>query len=177
LLTDADCRPHSELWIQSVSEQCASEKEIVLGYSPYQKEKGFLNLFIRYETLFAALQYVSYAILKNPYMGVGRNLAYRKSLFLNNKGFNGFLGVTGGDDDLFVNQHANGSNTSICVGEKALVYSVPKNMERLLSSKSKTPDGWQKVQDKTQSIAGYFLLYTHDCLAGRHSIGILNFRI
>jgi glycosyltransferase involved in cell wall biosynthesis len=126
LLTDADCRPHSEFWIQSISEQCTREKEIVLGYSPYQKEKGFLNLFIRYETLFAALQYVSYAILKNPYMGVGRNLAYRKSLFLNNKGFNGFLGVTGGDDDLFVNQHANGANTSICSDEKALVYSVPK---------------------------------------------------
>lgn len=126
LLTDADCRPHSEFLIQSISEQCTREKEIVLGYSPYQKEKGFLNLFIRYETLFAALQYVSYAILKNPYMGVGRNLAYRKSLFLNNKGFNGFLGVTGGDDDLFVNQHATGSNTSICVSEKALVYSIPK---------------------------------------------------
>lgn len=126
LLTDADCRPHSEFWIQSMSEQCTTENEIVLGYSPYQKENGFLNLFIRYETLFAALQYVSYTILKNPYMGVGRNLAYRKSLFLNNKGFNGFLGVTGGDDDLFVNQHATGTNTSICVGEKALVYSVPK---------------------------------------------------
>jgi glycosyltransferase involved in cell wall biosynthesis len=126
LLTDADCRPYSEFWIQSFSEQCASEKEIVLGYSPYQKEKGFLNLFIRYETLFAALQYISYAILKNPYMGVGRNLAYRKSFFLRNKGFNEFLGITGGDDDLFVNQHANGSNSSICVGEKALVYSIPK---------------------------------------------------
>jgi len=130
LLTDADCRPHSDCWIQSMSEQCVIGKEIVLGYSPYQKEKGFLNLFIRYETLFAALQYISFAILKNPYMGVGRNLAYRKSLFLNNKGFNGFLGVTGGDDDLFVNQHANGTNTSICAGEKALVYSVPKQTWR-----------------------------------------------
>ena len=130
LLTDADCRPHSEFWIQTISEQCGREKEIVLGYSPYQKEKGFLNLFIRYETLFAAMQYVSFAILKNPYMGVGRNLAYRKSLFLSNKGFNGFLGVTGGDDDLFVNQHANESNTSICAGEKSLVYSIPKKTWR-----------------------------------------------
>ncbi len=101
-----------------------------MGYSPYRKEKGFLNLFIRFETLFTALQYVAYAILGNPYMGVGRNLAYRKSLFLSNKGFNGFLGVMGGDDDLFVNQHATAKNTAICLGENAMVYSIPKRTWR-----------------------------------------------
>jgi len=130
LLTDSDCRPQSNFWIQSMSELCGNGKEIVLGYSPYQKQKGFLNVFIRYETLFAGMQYISCAVLKNPYMGVGRNLAYRKSLFLKNKGFNGFLGVTGGDDDLFINQHANSSNTSICVGENSLVYSIPKQTWR-----------------------------------------------
>ncbi len=126
VLTDADCRPHSDLWIQEISKKCSVDKEIVLGYSPYQKENGFLNLFIRFETLFTAMQYVAYAILGNPYMGVGRNLAYRKSLFLNNKGFNGFLRVTGGDDDLFINQHANSKNTALCLGEESLVYSLPK---------------------------------------------------
>ncbi len=126
VLTDADCRPHSDRWLQSISSKCSDDKEIVLGYSPYQKEKGFLNLFIRFETLFTAMQYVAYAILGNPYMGVGRNLAYRKSLFLNNKGFNRFLRVTGGDDDLFVNQHATAKNTTICLGEKSIVYSIPK---------------------------------------------------
>ena len=126
LLTDADCRPETDLWIHTMSTQCEQEKEIVLGYSPYQKESGFLNLFIRFETLFTGMQYIAYAILGNPYMGVGRNLAYRKSLFLNNKGFNGFLGVTGGDDDLFVNQHATSKNTAICVGADSLMTSIPK---------------------------------------------------
>lgn len=126
VLTDADCRPTSDQWLQSISAKCTQDKEIVLGYSAYQKENGFLNLFIRFETLFTALQYIAYAIVGNPYMGVGRNLAYRKSLFLNNKGFNGFLGVTGGDDDLFVNQHANAKNTAVCLGEESVIYSVPK---------------------------------------------------
>jgi glycosyltransferase involved in cell wall biosynthesis len=126
VLTDADCRPNSNQWLQAISQKCSADKEIVLAYSPYQKEDGFLNLFIRFETLLTAIQYVGYAILGNPYMGVGRNLAYRKSLFLNNKGFNGFLRVTGGDDDLFINQHASRENSSLCLGEESLVYSIPK---------------------------------------------------
>jgi glycosyltransferase involved in cell wall biosynthesis len=126
ILTDADCRPNSDQWLQAISQKCSVDKEIVLGYSPYQREEGFLNLFIRFETLLTAIQYVGYALLGNPYMGVGRNLAYRKSLFLNNKGFNGFLRVTGGDDDLFINQHASAKNTVLSLGEESLVYSIPK---------------------------------------------------
>jgi hypothetical protein len=101
-----------------------------LGYSAYEKSGGFLNLFIRFETLFTAIQYIAYAALGNPYMGVGRNLAYRKALFLNNKGFNNFLGVTGGDDDLFVNQHATAHNTAVNLGTDSIVYSVPKRTWR-----------------------------------------------
>ncbi len=126
VLTDADCRPNSDKWLQEISSKCSANKEIVLGYSPYQFENGFLNLFIRFETLFTAIQYVAFAMLGNPYMGVGRNLAYRKSLFLNNKGFNGFLHVTGGDDDLFINQHASSKNTALCLGEESIMYSLPK---------------------------------------------------
>jgi glycosyltransferase involved in cell wall biosynthesis len=126
ILTDSDCRPQSSAWLQKLSEACSDNTEIVLGYSPYQKEEGLLNLFIRFETLYTALQYVSYALLGNPYMGVGRNLAYRKSLFLNNKGFGDFIDVTGGDDDLFVNSHASAKNTVVVLGEQALVNSIPK---------------------------------------------------
>jgi glycosyltransferase involved in cell wall biosynthesis len=130
ILTDADCRPNSDQWLKAVSQKCSHDKEIVLGFSPYQKEAGFLNLFIRFETLLTAIQYVGYALLGNPYMGVGRNLAYRKSLFLNNKGFNGFLRVTGGDDDLFINQHADAKNTALTLGDESLVYSIPKKTYR-----------------------------------------------
>jgi hypothetical protein len=99
----------------------------VLGFSPYSVQPGFLNLFIRYESLVTALQYLGFALTKAPYMGVGRNLAYRKSLFLEKKGFNNFLHVTGGDDDLFVNQHANGKNTRVEFSPESLVYSLPEN--------------------------------------------------
>lgn len=126
LLTDADCRPNNDQWLRAMSNQFSDDKNFVLGYSAYEKRPGFLNLFIRFETLFTAIQYIGYALAGNPYMGVGRNLAYRKSVFLDNKGFNNFLNVTGGDDDLFVNQHATAKTTAVVLGSDALVQSFPK---------------------------------------------------
>ena len=126
LLTDADCRPANENWIASMSNYFSPEAQIVIGYSAYQKKAGVLNSFIRFETLLTAVQYIGFALLGRPYMGVGRNLAYRKSLFLDNKGFNKHLTITGGDDDLFVNQYATKSNTQIALGLDTVTFSKPK---------------------------------------------------
>lgn len=127
LLTDADCRPVGDQWINNMAVHFGGEKEIVLGYSPYFRESGMLNAYIEYETFNTGFQYLSSAQLRIPYMGVGRNLAYRKSLFLDNLGFGTFQSITGGDDDLFVQYHANGRNTAIALGKDSLVYSKPKN--------------------------------------------------
>ena len=126
LFTDADCRPADTEWIMGMSRHFQDKVKIVAGVSPYQKEPGFLNLFVRFEGWIAALQYLGFALLGSPYMGVGRNLAYRKSLFLEKKGFNQFLGVVGGDDDLFVNQHATAENLRVEMDPKTTVFSVPK---------------------------------------------------
>ncbi len=126
LLTDADCRPNSNRWISEMSSQFTDDTQIVLGYSPYQSTEGFLNSFIRFEGLLTAIQYIGMAILGRPYMGVGRNLAYRKKLFLDHKGFSTHLAVTGGDDDLLVNQLSNRKNTAIKIGPESKVYSKPK---------------------------------------------------
>jgi glycosyltransferase involved in cell wall biosynthesis len=126
VFTDADCRPASKDWISSVVKHFSDTTRFVIGFSPYESRPGFLNSFIRYETLMSGLQYISFALLGTPYMGVGRNLAYRRSKFLEAKGFNNFLKVTGGDDDLFVNQHARKSNTAINLGSDSIVTSFPK---------------------------------------------------
>ena len=130
LLTDADCRPASPQWIRSMSSQFVPGAQFVLGFSPYVNKKGFLNLFIRFETIVTAIQYFAFGWMKNPYMGVGRNLAYRKSLFLEQKGFNNFLHVTGGDDDLFVNMHARGGNTRLQIVPESQIYSFPETTWR-----------------------------------------------
>ncbi|HEU5146577.1 MAG TPA: glycosyltransferase [Chryseosolibacter sp.] len=127
LLTDADCRPNGPNWIRSMSAHFDDDAKFVLGFSPYVRKSGFLNLFIRFETILTAIQYFAFGWMGNPYMGVGRNLAYRKSLFLEQKGFNNFLHVTGGDDDLFVNMHARGRNTRLEIAPESQVYSLPKD--------------------------------------------------
>lgn len=127
LLTDADCRPDSKNWISSFARHFDTATQFVLGFSPYQRQPGFLNAFIRFETLISGMQYISFALLGIPYMGVGRNLSYRRSKFLEAKGFNNFTKITGGDDDLFVNQHARKSNTAICIEGDSIVSSFPKS--------------------------------------------------
>ncbi len=126
LLTDADCRPQSTNWISKMTAPSSNQKKIVLGFSPYQKLPGFLNAFIRFESFVTAIQFMGFALIGKPYMGVGRNLLYHKSLFLSNKGFNNHIGVTGGDDDLFVNQHATGLNTAVSLGSETVTISKPK---------------------------------------------------
>ncbi|MFN7495205.1 MAG: glycosyltransferase [Cyclobacteriaceae bacterium] len=126
LLTDADCRPVSTDWIHCMIDSIQPSTKIVLGFSPYFKVAGFLNTFIRFESFLTGIQMIGFALLGKPYMGVGRNLLYHKSLFLENKGFNAHLGITGGDDDLFVNQHATGKNASVSMGQPSLTFSKPK---------------------------------------------------
>jgi cellulose synthase/poly-beta-1,6-N-acetylglucosamine synthase-like glycosyltransferase len=126
LLTDADCRPNSDQWIRSMSQHFTKDTQFVLGLSPYSRRPGLLNRFIRFETLLTAIQYFAFGWLGNPYMGVGRNLAYRKSLFLEKKGFNNFLHVTGGDDDLYVNMHARGKNTRLEISADSQTTSIPE---------------------------------------------------
>jgi biofilm PGA synthesis N-glycosyltransferase PgaC len=131
LFTDADCRPASENWLNRMQQHFTDGKEIVLGYSPYQRESGFLNMLIRFETFYTALNYFSFALTGRPYMGVGRNLSYTRSLFFSGKGFASHMHIMSGDDDLFVNQHANSDNTVIEIHPEAQVWTEPK---RTLSS-------------------------------------------
>jgi glycosyltransferase involved in cell wall biosynthesis len=125
LLTDADCVPASEFWIQKMQEPFKDGIEIVLGYGAYHKKKGFLNKLIRFETFHTALQYLSYALAGIPYMGVGRNLAYKKGLFYRLKGFSSHNHIPGGDDDLFINMAANKKNTAVVIDPEAHTLSVP----------------------------------------------------
>ena len=125
LLTDADCVPASEYWIDKMQQSYDDDTEIVLGYGPYHKKKGLLNMLVRWETFHTALQYFSYALAGKPYMGVGRNLSYKKTIFFRHKGFSAFNHVASGDDDLFINTAATKTNTKINIDPEAFTLSDP----------------------------------------------------
>ena len=126
LLTDADCVPASESWMQKMQDAYGEGTAVVLGYGAYHKLPGVLNKLIRFETFHAALQYLSFALAGMPYMGVGRNLSYKKGLFFANKGFSSINHVLSGDDDLFINRVANKHNTAIMIDQEAITLSSPK---------------------------------------------------
>lgn len=127
LLTDADCVPASEFWMQKMQDGYDTGTEIVLSYGAYNKRSGLLNKMIRFETFHSALQYFSYALAGTPYMGVGRNLSYKKDLFFRHKGFTSINNIPGGDDDLFISKAANATNTKVVIDPEAFTLSEPKN--------------------------------------------------
>jgi glycosyltransferase involved in cell wall biosynthesis len=122
LLTDADCMPASEHWLATMQAAFTPGIEIVLGYGAYYKQPGILNKLIRWETSHTALQYFGFALAGTPYMGVGRNLSYRKELFFRNKGFSAINNLPGGDDDLFINKVATKTNTAVVLHPDAFTF-------------------------------------------------------
>lgn len=125
VFTDADCFPASENWLMGMQQSDDPQVDLVLGYSPYIRKRGPLNALIRFETFFTAVNYLSYAIKGMPYMGVGRNMAYKKSLFFKSKGFAAHMHIPSGDDDLFVNANATASNTEIRINQDTHMWSAP----------------------------------------------------
>ena len=127
LFTDADCKPASDRWLQEMTSAFEANKSIVLGYGGYfAAPNSPLNKAIRFETLFTAIQYFSFASWGMPYMGVGRNLAYTAEEFYRQNGFASHLHIRAGDDDLFVNRAASGDNIGMCFSDTAITRSIPK---------------------------------------------------
>jgi len=125
LFTDADCKPVSKLWIQTIAQKFSNKKTIVLGYGKYKTLNTFVNIIVRFETLITAIQYFSYAKLGSPYMGVGRNLGYTKKEFFKTNGFISHIQVRSGDDDLFIQEAATTTNTEIRLQAKSFTTSNP----------------------------------------------------
>ena len=126
LLTDADCRPESTKWISTMMAGFGDGIEVVLGYGAYFAEDSLLNGVIQYDTLFNGLHYLGAAVTGKPYMGVGRNLAYRKDTFFEHGGFSDLMTEGAGDDDLFVNKVATKHNTAVVYSRESITWSVPK---------------------------------------------------
>jgi glycosyltransferase involved in cell wall biosynthesis len=144
---DADCTPDSKEWLSVMARHLSTEKSIVLGYGGYQKvENSLLNALIRFETGFTAIQYFSYAMHGNPYMGVGRNLAYTATQFYEVNGYINHMKVLGGDDDLFVNQAATSKNTAVSLNEDSFTSSQPET----------TWSTWWKQKKRHINTASYY---------------------
>lgn len=128
---DADCKPASEHWLTALMEGYTTDKiQLVLGYGRYERCKGLLNLYIRFETFWNAVQYFGFAKAMKPFMGVGRNLSYTKSLYEQSSKFRHHIGILSGDDDLFISEMGKRDNTSIVVKPESQTISEAKHTWR-----------------------------------------------
>ena len=146
LFIDADCMPEDRYWIARLARNFNKNTEFVLGYGSYFQKEGFVNRLITYDTLFVGLQYLGMAYAGKPYMGVGRNMAYRKETFFKNKGFASTLNLQSGDDDLMVNKAANKSNTKIEIAQDSITCSEPNT----------TYKSWFYQKERHLSVSSYY---------------------
>jgi glycosyltransferase involved in cell wall biosynthesis len=130
-MTDADCRP-APGWLASLVRFHHSHPDSVLvGYGPMVFRHGLLNRLVRFETLMSAVLTRMGIRLGIPFMAVGRNLSYPRSVFMVAGGFGNSGGVKSGDDDLFVQR-------VVRVGAGAVHYlDVPESFVR-----SEAPSSW-----------------------------------
>lgn len=147
-LIDADCFPASSQWLKKLMRNYQEGKEIVIGYGPYQKEKGLLNKMIRFDATSIAATYLSFARAGRPYMAVGRNMGYTKSRFFAVEGFKRHYHIQSGDDDLFMQDAANRKNVSIEMDSDSFVYSIPQ----------KSWKGWFKQKQRHYTTAPKYKL-------------------
>mgnify|MGYP000014424695 FL=1 len=126
ILTDADCRPASQLWLKKMAQGFSNKDDVILGYGPYLKANGILNRIIRFDTAWIGVNYLSFTLSKIPYMGVGRNLAYTKEAYHAVDGFKSHYSLASGDDDLFVQEVAKKSTLGIQIDTDSFCYSPSK---------------------------------------------------
>lgn len=137
VFTDCKCMPVNDLWLRSVVDCYGKNTEVVIGYSPFVFKKGVLNRLIRFDAVQNALLYLSAALRGRPYMGIGKNLSYRKELFFRNKGFISHYTTSVGEDDLFISQVATKKNTEVLIdADNAIVAAPARSLKRWMRQRS-----------------------------------------
>jgi cellulose synthase/poly-beta-1,6-N-acetylglucosamine synthase-like glycosyltransferase len=135
VVTDADCIPASREWLQYMTAPLHDTADVVLGVSPFLKTKSLANLFFRAEAFFVALQYINFTLSGLPFMGVGRNMAYKKKVF-NQHDFSAHWDLTSGDDDLFISDVSSEFKIEVVTHPQSYTYSpAPKNLKGWFNQK------------------------------------------
>ena len=130
LLAEPECIPMDTTqfnWIRSmVSGYVHDHIDIVLGYCGIAYKPSLFNWLQQYDNLLYSVEYLGSAILRAPFTGNGRNLSYRRSLFLKNDGFIYHYNIPDGADDMFVNQNARPRNTAVVLSPESFTLVQPQ---------------------------------------------------
>lgn len=124
LLTDAECCPDTDKWIQSMAGTCiVNNADMVIGYSNYDAETKHFRIF---ERLFREYSFMREAAQGHPYAIAGNNLMIKKSMFMEGKGFQGNLKYLRGEYEFIVNKYGELNNVAVSTSpDSYLAEDVP----------------------------------------------------
>lgn len=130
LLAEPECMPMDTTnfaWIRSMVQGYRHPHiDLVLGYCGIAYKSSPFNWLQQYDNLDYSVEYLGAAALRHPFTGSGRNLSYRRSLFLKNDGFIYHYNIPDGADDMFVNQNARRRNTAVVLTPEAYTVVQPQ---------------------------------------------------
>ncbi|MDE5607314.1 MAG: glycosyltransferase [Muribaculaceae bacterium] len=118
IILDADCRVGRRSWLKSMARHFALGKDVVIGY---RNIVGHAGPAIRTDNLIETVSWLSAAVGKWPYRACESNLGYSRKIFFDHKGFARSLNLHGGDDDLFIDEVADGGNTAVELSDASIV--------------------------------------------------------
>lgn len=155
--TDADCRMGKE-WLSTIVE-FYEEKDFKLISSPvmYFKERNFFEELQTLEFLYIIGLGAATIGNKKASTCNGANLAYRKDVFAELKGFKGIDDRASGDDELFLHKVAAKYPDGIgfCKSKKAMVYTYAKqNLKEFIQQRKRWASKSTHYKNKSIVVLG-----------------------
>ena len=103
ILTEPNCRPSNDKWLQTMVRQCQDPNHLVLGYVALEEETKSVR---RFDSIRKAYYVLRRAQQTYGYRSHMPNVAFRKSDFMKEQGYQGNLEYVRGEYDFLVNKYA-----------------------------------------------------------------------
>lgn len=137
LFVEPYCRPVSDKWISSMVSQISSLNPIVSGYSFLNMEgRKSMSRMFSFDYLMFCLKYMALMIKEKPYYVPFRNVAMRRQIFFDMKGFASVLNYEYGEK-LFLSRIASDYSTKLNLYEDSFVEAVLDEEETYLWRENK----------------------------------------
>ncbi len=158
--TDADCLP-TRNWLMEISRHFTPEIDFIAGYSPLIiKNKLFSFLKNLERASIFAVTAGAFGI-NWKISSCGRNMAYRRTLFLQVEGFSGIGHIRSGDDDLMLlkmSQHIN--RTTFMFTRDSIVKSYDKeDVEQMIQLENRRASKWKFYPYSIKILTLFIFLY------------------
>lgn len=103
ILTEPNCRPNNDKWLQTMARQCQDPNHLVLGYVALDEDAKSVR---RFDSIRKAYYVLRRAQQTYGYRSHMPNVAFRKSDFMKEQGYQGNLEYVRGEYDFLVNKYA-----------------------------------------------------------------------